>query len=230
MKEQSDIFSRSILVWGEEKQRMLSDACIMIAGVGGLGCFVAELLVRNGIKKIVLVDHGNVDRPDLNRQILFTSHDLGKSKVETAVIKLSAIHGLSEIVPVNLDIRQTRDLQCLVEQNQIHGIADCLDNYRSRFALETVLTPALFLVHGGVQGDYGQVTTIRKEGSVKLAKLYANAETMQTPLPVCVQAVASIGAMMVQEILNNLWGQPQLLNQLLIVELTDFTFSRIQLS
>jgi molybdopterin/thiamine biosynthesis adenylyltransferase len=222
-----DVFSRNVNVWGMKKQKQIAEASVLIAGVGGLGCFVSELLVRNGIGKLILIDQGIIDRPDLNRQMLYSINDLGKPKIEIAAKKLESIHGYTEIVPISCDVRETEQLQQILSVHSIDGIADCLDNYQSRFALENLRTREMFLVHGGVQDDYGQVTTIDSSSSHSLYKLYSGMEDGTSPLPVCVQAVSIIASLMVQEIVNNLWEQPKLAQSILVFELSYYTASRI---
>jgi molybdopterin/thiamine biosynthesis adenylyltransferase len=223
------LFARNILFWGKEKQHKLVEACILVAGVGGLGSTVSEILVRAGIGKLIIVDNGVVDEPDLNRQILYTLDDLGKVKVEVAAEKLAAIHGRSTIVPINRRLENDATLFETLWQSNFQGIADCFDNFRSRFVLEQLLKEEMFLVHGGVQSDYGQITTIKKNTTRMLEDLYSNIEDASSPLPVCPQIVSCVAALMAYEVLNNLWDHPQLLNTLLIVELSDFSFSKIQL-
>lgn len=229
MAEFDEIFSRNIIFWGKEKQRLLSQSIIVIAGVGGLGCVVAEILVRAGIKKLILIDNKEVDMPDLNRQALYSFDDLGKSKLDVASQKLTSFTHQTEIIPLHVTINED-DFPEIIAQYTFDGIADCLDNYHSRFALENILNDDLFLVHGGVQGDYGQVTTIIKNRTPLLKDLYTSAEEASSPIPVCPQIVFCIGSLMALEIQKNLWGTPELLNKLLIVELSDFSFSKIQLA
>jgi molybdopterin-synthase adenylyltransferase len=224
-----EVFSRSSGVWGEEKQKMLAGSSILIAGLGGLGGFVAETLVRSGVGKVYLVDDGIVDAPDLNRQILYTKKDLGLPKVNIAAERLSAIHGLTEIIPLQQRLvdHQSFGIDCPLDK--IDGFVDCLDNYPSRYFLEQVIPDKAFLVHGGVQEHYGQVTTIRKNITPSLKSIYANTEDSKSPMAVCSQAVSCIASIMSYEVLNNIWGHPQLLNSMLIIELSDFTFSKIKL-
>jgi molybdopterin/thiamine biosynthesis adenylyltransferase len=229
MREFDEVFSRNILTWGEEKQQQLAEACILVAGVGGLGCTVAEILVRSGVGKLIIIDNGIIDEPDLNRQILYTRDDLGKAKVDVAAEKLSRIHAQSTIIPVNSRIIADPALLNRLWHYNFHGIADCLDNFSSRFILEGLLKEGMFLVHGGVQNDYGQITTIKKHTTKTLKALYPNVEDAGSPLPVCPQIVSCVGSMMASEIVYNLWNTPQLLNILFIIELSDFTFSKIQL-
>ncbi len=225
------VFSRNIKAWGADKQRRLAECSVLVAGVGGLGCTVAQVLVRAGVGKLILMDAGIVDEPDLNRQILYTSADLGRPKVEVAAEKLSAIHQQTTIVTLPLRLEDDPAHFDAVRQHAFHGIADCFDTFRSRFVLEKLLTPEQFYVHGGVLNDYGQVTTIKKGITRALRELYANAEDpMDSPLPVCPSIVICVGTLLAHEVLNNLWETPQLLNTMLIVELSDFTFSKLSLS
>jgi molybdopterin/thiamine biosynthesis adenylyltransferase len=120
-------------------------------------------------------------------------------------------------------------LSGLFNQHEFNGIADCLDNFESRFALEELLNNHSFLVHGGVQTDYGQITTIKKNETIQLKHLYKNTQKTEPVLPVCPQIVSCAGSMMAYEILNNLWNTPQLLNTLLVIELSDFSFFKIKL-
>ena len=80
-----EIFQRNIQFWGEEKQKILANSSILIAGVGGLGCAVGEILTRAGIGKLILIDKDIVEISNLNRQILFDISDIGKSKVDELV-------------------------------------------------------------------------------------------------------------------------------------------------
>lgn len=229
MEEFNGVFARNLLAWGPEKQQQLADACILVAGVGGLGCTVAELLVRAGVGKLILLDAGIVDEPDLNRQILYASDDLGNVKVEVAAQKLSGIHQHTTITPINRRLEDDPSLFDSLWQHKFIGIADCFDNFSSRFVLEQLLKDDIFLVHGGVQNDYGQITTIQSGITKPLKALFPNVEDAMSPLPVCPQIVVCVASMMTHEVLNAIWGTPQLLNTFLIVELSDFSFSKIQL-
>jgi adenylyltransferase/sulfurtransferase len=69
---------------GNAGQQKLAQAKVLIVGVGGLGCSVAQNLVASGVGIIGLLDYDLVDISNLNRQILFTESDAGKQKVEVA--------------------------------------------------------------------------------------------------------------------------------------------------
>lgn len=225
----SDIFARNVLHWGEATQQTVADSCVLVAGVGGLGCAVAELLARAGVGTLLLVDSGVIDPPDLNRQILYTLADVGRPKVDAAAEKLAAIHGQTTIFAFNGRIEPNSPLRDALFAHRIDGIADCFDTFSSRFVLEQYLRDGMFLVHGGIQNDYGQITTIKPPVTKTLRAIYPNAEDACSPIPVCPQIVVCIASLMVNELLKNLCGTPQLLNTLLIVELSDFSFFKVTL-
>lgn len=219
-----EIFSRNIKFWGDEKQNKLADSSILIAGVGGLGCAVAEVLVRGGIGKLILIDNDNVEVSNLNRQILYDNNDIGKSKVKVAQQKLKAINPKLEIEVFQKDIADLHD----VYLPHFNGIADCLDNFTARFELEKLLSVNHFLVHGGVQNDFGQITTVIPNKTQSLKDIYPGIHIPVT-VPVVPQIVITIGSMMVQEIINNLFDKPQLINKMLIIELSDFSMFKVKM-
>jgi len=221
-----DLFSRNIKFWGAEKQALLKESSILIAGVGGLGCTVAENLVRAGIGKLILVDNDIVTETNLNRQILFDRFDIGKSKVITAQKKLLRINNEIEIIAIDKKIESIEDIRAI--NTDYCGIADCLDNYESRFILNDALKNDQFLVHGGVKNDFGQITTIKNGITQNLKQIFGDQKDEIEPA-VIPQTVITIGSLMAQEIINNIFGKPQLINKLLIVELSDFSMFKVEM-
>ena len=221
-----DMFSRNIKFWGEKKQAILKDSSILIAGMGGLGCTVAENLVRAGIGKLILVDNDIITETNLNRQILFNQIDIGKSKVITAKKKLLRINSKIEIMSLEKKIESTNDISKI--ETSFCGIVDCLDNYKSRFLLNDALKDDQFLVHGGVKNDFGQITTVKNGITQSLRQIFENYKDEVEP-GIIPQTVITLGSLMAQEIINNLFGKPQLLNKLLIIELSDFSMFKIDL-
>ena len=75
-------FSRSELLLGREVMANLSRMKILIFGIGGVGSYVCEALVRSGVKNFVLVDSDKISLTNVNRQIHATLKTVGRSKVE----------------------------------------------------------------------------------------------------------------------------------------------------
>ncbi len=75
-------FSRTAMIIGEEGIKKLNNSKVAIFGIGGVGSFVVEGLVRAGVQKFILVDKDVVDITNINRQIHATTKTIGKDKVE----------------------------------------------------------------------------------------------------------------------------------------------------
>ena len=226
--DKKTLFSRSTLFTGDEQLKTLQNSTVLIAGVGGLGCVVSHLLVRRGIGKIILMDCKKIDPPDLNRQMLYTVADIGKNKTDRAKEYLRKIHLFSNVQSINTEISDSSDFTNLMKELEFDIVADCLDNYKSRFILESHLkNENQFLVHGGVRDDYGQITTIKKGLSLK--KLYEGLIDSKDIIPVIPEIVNITGSMMVKEIINCLSGEPELQQKLLVIELSDFSMFKIDL-
>ena len=93
-KSQLERFSRQIILKdiGSLGQKKIIQAKVLIIGMGGLGCPVAEFLARAGIGFLGIVDSDNVDLSNIHRQSLYNIEDLKKSKVMVAKKKLKKIN------------------------------------------------------------------------------------------------------------------------------------------
>lgn len=143
---------------GEEGQKKLSQAKILVCGAGGLGSTVLANLASVGVGTIGIVDNDVLELSNLNRQYIHKFESLGKVKVE------SAKKWINEFNPqINVQTYQTR----LGEENysDIVGnydfIMDCFDSFKSKFLLNKIaVTTGKTLIHGGVTEFYGQVSVI----------------------------------------------------------------------
>jgi len=77
-----DQFSRTELLLGREAMERLKNARVAVFGVGGVGGYVCEALVRSGVGAFDLIDNDNVSLTNLNRQIIATHKTIGRAKVE----------------------------------------------------------------------------------------------------------------------------------------------------
>jgi molybdopterin synthase catalytic subunit len=213
-------YSRQLLFWGEETQRRISNGSLLIAGLGGLGATVSQIAARAGVARLHLVDDGVVAWSDLHRQSLYGECDVGVKKVIVAGERLNQINSDVEIITHDSRI----DLAFPMPED-IDGVADCLDNFASRFVLYQVTPSGRFFVHGGVQGDQGQVLTLIKGVSQPLEEIMAGCRQPDETIPVTPDSVFVIAGLMANELFNNLDASPKLLDSFLIVDLSGFTFS-----
>ncbi|MBQ1902232.1 MAG: tRNA threonylcarbamoyladenosine dehydratase [Lachnospiraceae bacterium] len=84
-------FSRTQLLYGKDAMDKLSNCRIAVFGVGGVGGYVVEALVRSGIGAIDLIDDDKVCLTNINRQILATRKTVGKYKVDVAEARIAEI-------------------------------------------------------------------------------------------------------------------------------------------
>lgn len=85
------MFTRTIQLLGEEEFRALQNANVILFGVGGVGGWCAETLLRTGIGHLTLVDFDRVDTTNLNRQLVATHDNIGQSKVQEMQKRLLSI-------------------------------------------------------------------------------------------------------------------------------------------
>lgn len=216
----TDRYARQILHWGTEKQKIIEQSSLLIAGVGGLGATVSQLLVRAGIGRLYLVDDGHLDWPDLNRQTLYGEKDIGRAKLPLAKERLHKINAATEIVELSGRIDNSFQVP-----GGIDGVADCLDNYQSRFTLYRAISAETYFVHGGLNGDHGQVLTLLAGESQGFDEVFAGAVQPQGTIPVTPDNVVIIAGLMVNELFSVLWKKPKLLDRCMVVGLDDFNLA-----
>ncbi|MDD4309314.1 MAG: tRNA threonylcarbamoyladenosine dehydratase [Candidatus Cloacimonetes bacterium] len=119
-------FSRTELLIGKQAMQELSNTCVAIVGLGGVGSYAAEALVRSGIGKFILIDFDTVGPSNLNRQIIATFSNIGKPKTEVMQARLLDINPQASILchTVFLDAENREEL--LKEADYIIDAIDSL--------------------------------------------------------------------------------------------------------
>lgn len=85
-------FSRTELIFGKEAMKRLSEARVAVFGIGGVGGYTVEALVRSGIGALDLIDDDRICLTNLNRQIFATRKTVGKYKVDVAAERIAEIN------------------------------------------------------------------------------------------------------------------------------------------
>ena len=116
-----DFFSRSEALLGAEGMDRLRNARVILFGVGGVGSWCAEALIRTGLIHLTLVDGDVVQPSNVNRQLPATRETIGRPKVEVLKERLLTINPEAEIVAINTMYKETMynvqkdDVQCTEE-------------------------------------------------------------------------------------------------------------------
>jgi len=151
-------YSRHLLLpqVGEDGQRRLKAARVLLVGAGGLGSPVALYLAAAGFGTIGLVDYDDVDLSNLHRQILHGSSAIGRSKLESARARLQDINP-----HVHLELHQTRltSSNALEIARGYHLIVDGTDNFATRYLVnDTSVLLGIPNIYGAVHRFEGQAS------------------------------------------------------------------------
>ena len=74
------MFERTIKLIGNDKFNLIQEKKVAVIGLGGVGGYATESLVRSGIHNLILIDHDNIDITNINRQIIANTSNIGLSK------------------------------------------------------------------------------------------------------------------------------------------------------
>ena len=97
MVTEKEIFKRSRLLLGDEVMERIAAAKVILFGVGGVGSWCAESLVRTGIRHLTIVDADRVATSNINRQLMATTETVGRAKVDVLKERLLTINPHAEI-------------------------------------------------------------------------------------------------------------------------------------
>ena len=97
MATEKEIFKRSRLLLGDEVMERIAAAKVILFGVGGVGSWCAESLVRTGIRHLTIVDADRVATSNSNRQLMATTETVGRAKVDVLKERLLTINPHAEI-------------------------------------------------------------------------------------------------------------------------------------
>ncbi len=213
---------------GLDGQRRLRSSRVAIVGVGGLGSNVSLQLVAMGLGRLLLVDHDIITLSNLNRQILYTINDLGKPKVFVAKKRLESLNPEVSIEALQEKIGEDNVDEILSGYDLI---VDCLDNVESRKVLDRhAWLKDKILVHGGINGFYGQVTAIKRGKTTCLSCLLSGQAKMKNTSSI-ISTVSIVSALQTLEVLKIITGIGEpLYNKIAFIDVTEPSISIIKIS
>lgn len=151
-------YQRNIGTIGLPGQLKLRKATVAVIGTGGLGGTVIELLARMGVGKVIVVDGETFTEDNLNRQLLCTEKNIGKSKVMAAVRRVSEVNSAVEVASHQVFL-DSENVDSIIMDCDL--VIDALDNIPVRLLLqEAAKRLKLPLVHGAIAGFIGQLMTV----------------------------------------------------------------------
>lgn len=117
---------------GEEGQRKIKAATVFISRVGGLGGVVALELAAAGVGRLILAHGGDLQAPDLNRQLLQTHDHIGKPRMENIVRRLRDLNPRCEIIGIAQNVNEDNSVRLTADADII---VDAAPMFQERLAI-----------------------------------------------------------------------------------------------
>ena len=152
----SERYHRQLILegFGEAAQQKLAAAKVLVIGAGGLGCAALQYLVAAGVGHIGIVDDDYVSLSNLSRQILYSTADIGKRKVDVAAQRLTELNSEIEIKTYPIRLGRTVILKLLSAYDYV---LDGTDNFDSRYLINDACVllkkPLIFAAVSGYEGQ-----------------------------------------------------------------------------
>jgi adenylyltransferase/sulfurtransferase len=214
-------------------QQQLIDSHVMIVGLGGLGAPVSMYLAAAGVGRLTLLDDDQVELSNLQRQIVHSENDIGRSKVASAA---DTLRSLNHEVNLQLIDKRLDKAEMLAVTDDIDVLVDCSDNFATRFLLNEVSREKnLPLVSGAAIRLEAQVTVYdpRQADSPCYRCLYENKGELEQTCSesgVLAPMLAMIGGVQAVETVKLLTGIGETLaGRLLLLDALSMNWREIKL-
>ena len=125
---------RTELLLGEEKLELLKNANVLVVGVGGVGAYAAEMIVRSGVGRITIADADKVSETNINRQLVALHSTVGREKCDILADRLKDINPELQLTVVNRFIKDD-ETDTLLESDKFDYVVDAIDTLSPKLAL-----------------------------------------------------------------------------------------------
>ena len=237
-KHQIERFSRQIILKdiGTLGQNKIIKSRVLIIGMGGLGCPVAEFLTRAGVGFIGIIDSDKVDLSNIHRQSLYDIGDLKKSKVIAARKKLKKINSKIKVSCHKIRLNKNNYKKILKNYDYV---VDGSDNFKTKFLINDFCKISKkFLVSGAISKFDGHVFTFDfKNKNTPCIRSFFQEDKISDDILNCeyegiLGTVAGIiGTIQANEILKKILNIGKSLNgHILILDLLNLNFRKVKLN
>ena len=236
-KKQIERFSRQIILKniGAFGQKRIIQSKVLIIGMGGLGCPVAEFLTRAGIGTLGIVDCDNVDLSNIHRQSLYNVGDIKKSKVLIAKRKLKKINSKTNIISHKIRINKNNLTKIIKKYDYV---VDGSDNFETKFLINDFSKKfKKYLVTGAISKFDGHIFTFDfKNKKTPCIRSFFQESKISDDILNCeyegvLGTVAGIiGTIQANEVLKKILNIGKSLNgYILILDLLNLNFRKVKL-
>ena len=140
---------RTELLLGEEKLDILRNARVLVVGVGGVGAYAAEMIVRAGVGHMTIADADKVSESNINRQLVALHSTIGREKCDVLAERLRDINPKLDLAIVNRFIKDS-ETDALLDSDKFDYVVDAIDT----------LSPKLALIKGAMDRDIPLVSSM----------------------------------------------------------------------
>ena len=237
-KSQINRFSRQIILKniGATGQKKIIQSKVLIIGMGGLGCPVAEFLTRAGVGTLGIIDNDKVDLSNIHRQSLYDINDIKISKVSCAKKKLKKIHSKTNVVCHKIRINEDNFSKIIKNYDYV---VDGSDNFKTKFLINDFCKKfKKFLVTGAISKFDGHIFTFDfKDKKTPCIRSFFQENKVSDDILNCeyegvIGTVAGIiGTMQANEVLKKILNIGKNLNgYMLILDLLNLDFRKVKLN
>ena len=128
------MFSRLEKIIGNKNLTKIKNTSVMVVGVGGVGGYVVESLVRSGIENIIIIDHDVVDVTNKNRQIIALDSTIGSKKVEVLKNRILDINNNANVVALDTFLDNS-NIEEIILKYKPDYVVDACDTIMTKKAL-----------------------------------------------------------------------------------------------
>jgi tRNA A37 threonylcarbamoyladenosine dehydratase len=125
---------RTELLLGEEKLNLLRNANVLVVGVGGVGAYAAEMIVRAGVGRMTIADADKVSESNINRQLVALHSTIGREKCDILAERLKDINPELQLTVVNRFIKDS-ETDALLDSDKFDYVVDAIDTLSPKLAL-----------------------------------------------------------------------------------------------
>ena len=125
---------RTELLLGAEKLDILRKANVLVVGVGGVGAYAAEMIVRAGVGRMTIADADRVSESNINRQLVALHSTVGREKCEVLAERLKDINPELQLTMVNRFIKDD-ETDALLDSDKFNYVVDAIDTLSPKLAL-----------------------------------------------------------------------------------------------
>ncbi len=216
---------------GDEGQRKMAEASVLVVGLGGLGSPVCQYLTCAGIGRLGLCDRDTVSASNLNRQTLYGENVIGQRKTDAAYGRLSEMssHTRFDLWPSGLTVGNAGGIICRYDM-----VVDCCDNHLTRYLIDDVCNElGKPWVYGSI-GEFEGMASTFIPGGIRYSGLFPDRESLSAAPPSSGGVLGTlpgiVGLIEASEVIRHICGFGEgLVGKIMTIDLKNLNFNVFEL-